>query len=359
MHIRQAKGSSPSRRSKRPGAQKSYSPIKDVHVHVCLNHDVESKASSGLEQKALLAGFPRFSSHEIDTSTEFLGKRLELPLLISPLTGGGRQSERINRNLAIAASELGIGMAVGSQKPMLEGKAQPDSYLVRKHAPSIPLVANLGLAHVRRGSEYILRAIESIEADGIILYVNPLQEMLQEGGEADYAGILESLDDMLEGFPYPVLLKEVGFGASDELLAWAGVHAIAGVDVAGLGGTNWGKVEGIIRRRDHSVYELLGRKTLATLQAATKYLREDQYIIASGGIRTGLDIAKALALGASLASMGLPFLKWANASVADVLHGVGQLKEELRVAMWYTGSKEISALKGKIEAGAPTETSGQ
>lgn len=350
MHIRQAKGSSPSKRSRLVGAAKPHSPIKDIHIQVCLKRAVESATSSGLEEKDLRAGFPRFSSHEIDTSTRFLGKRLELPLLISPLTGGGLQSDRINRNLATAASEIGIGMAVGSQKPMLEGKAVSDSYLVRKYAPSIPLLANLGLAHVRRGREYILRAIESIGADGIILYVNPLQEMLQDGGEPDYAGILEALDEILEGFPHPVLLKEVGFGLSDDLLAWAGVHAVAGVDVAGLGGTNWGKVEGIIRRRDHSVYEPLGRKTAAALQAATKYLREDQYVIASGGIRTGLDMAKALALGASVVSMGLPFLKWANASVKAILRGVAQIKEELRVAMWYTGSKEISALKGKIEA---------
>jgi isopentenyl-diphosphate Delta-isomerase len=352
MYIRQAKGSSPSKRTRLVGAAKPHSPIKDTHIRVCLNHDVESKTSSGLEQKALLAGFPRFSSHQIDTSREFLGKGLELPLLISPLTGGGRQSERINRNLATAAKELGIGMAVGSQKPMLEGKARPDSYLVRKYAPSIPLLANLGLAHAKKGREYILRAIESIGADGIILYVNPLQEILQEGGEADYTGILESLDEMLEGFPYPVLLKEVGFGFPDDLLAWAGVHAVAGVDVAGLGGTNWGKVEGIISRRDYRVYEPLGRKTVAALQAATRYLRDDQYVIASGGIRTGLDMAKALALGASFVSMGLPFLKWANVSVKAILRGVAQIKEELRVAMWYTGSKEIIALKGKVEADA-------
>ncbi|MGD0236728.1 MAG: type 2 isopentenyl-diphosphate Delta-isomerase [Syntrophorhabdales bacterium] len=330
-------------------ARKNFSAIKDVHIEICLNEAVESRQTTGLEEVTLTAGFAGFSASEIDTGIHFVGKHVSLPLLISPLTGGGQSSERINRHLALAANQLGIGMAVGSQNPMLEGKAEPDSYLVRKYAPSIPLLANLGLAQVKRGREYLLRAVESIRADAIVLYVNPLQEILQEGGDADYTGVLEKLEEVLDGFPYPVLLKEVGFGLPDALLTWAGDRNIAGVDVAGLGGTNWARIEGRIRGRDFSVFEELGRQTKEVLLAGRIHLRGDQYLIASGGIRAGLDMAKALALGAHMVSMALPFLRWANVSVDEVVRNVEQLREELRVAMLYTGSKEITALRGKAE----------
>ncbi len=331
------------------GTEKVFSPIKDVHIKVCLNKAVEATQTHGLEEITLSAGFPGFSGSEIDASTEFLGKRVSMPLFISPLTGGGHLSKKINKNLALAASELGIAMAVGSQRPMLEDKVTPDSYLLRKYAPNIPLLGNLGLAHVKKGREHLLRAIESIEADGIILYVNPLQEILQDGGDADYTGVLKKLEKILDGFPYPVFLKEVGFGLSDTLLAWASSQGIVGVDVAGLGGTNWARIEGLIRGRDFSVFETLGRRTKDVLLAATRQLREDQYLIASGGIRTGIDVAKALALGAHMIGMALPFLKWANESVEEIVRGVQELREELRVAMWYTGSKDIAALKGRVE----------
>ena len=135
------------------GARKNFSAIKDRHVEVCLNEAVESTQTTGLEEVTLTAGFARFSASEIDTGIDFIGKRISLPLLISPLTGGGQLSKRINRHLALAANQLGIGMAVGSQKPMLEGEAGVDSYLVRNHAPSVPLLSNLGLAHVKKGRE--------------------------------------------------------------------------------------------------------------------------------------------------------------------------------------------------------------
>ena len=203
---------------------------------------------------------------------------------------------------------------------------------------------------MKRGREYLLRAIESIRADAIILYVNPLQEILQEGGDADYGGVLDKLEQILDDFPYPVLLKEVGFGLPDSLLAWIGSRNVAGADVAGLGGTNWARIEGSIRGRDFSLYEGLGRRTKEVLLAGRKHLREDQCLVASGGIRTGLHMAKALALGAHMVSMGLPFLKWADASVDEIALGFERLREELQVAMWHTGSREVAALKGKCDS---------
>ncbi len=241
--------------------EKKFSSIKDVHVEICLNEAVESAQTTGFEEVILSAGFPDFSASAIETGARFMGKSLSLPLLISPLTGGGRLSGKINRNLALAAEQLGIAMAVGSQKPALEGNAARDSYLIREHAPSVPLLANLGLAHVKKGKDYLLSAVESIGADAIVLYVNPLQEILQKEGEADYTGVLEKLGEVLTDFPYPVFLKEVGFGLPDTLLAWAASRKVAGVDVAGLGGTNWARIEGKIRGRDFGLFEALGRRT--------------------------------------------------------------------------------------------------
>ena len=142
---------------------------KDSHIRTCLEHDVESSAATGLEALSLSGGLPGFSVSDIDTTAQFLGKTLALPLLIAPITGGGSLSLEINRNLATAASRCGIAMAVGSQRPMMEKSAAPESYLVREWAPGIPLLANLSLLHARNGRDYLIEAVESIKADGIIL----------------------------------------------------------------------------------------------------------------------------------------------------------------------------------------------
>jgi isopentenyl-diphosphate Delta-isomerase len=326
-----------------------YVPAKDAHIEACLTQSVESTRSSGLETMDLKPGFPDFHRGEMDTACVFAGKTLSLPLLISPITGGGRLSRKININLAKAAQRLGIAMAVGSQRPMLEGKAPPDSYLVREFAPSIPLLANLGLVHVRLGREYLLKAVETIGADGITLYVNPLHEILQADGEEDFAGILTILESILDDFSYPVFLKEVGFGMSDSVVAWAEGQKIQGVDVAGLGGTNWARIEGIVQGKDYAVYESLGRRTKEAVESARMALRSDQQVIASGGIRTGVDMAKAFALGADLVGMALPFLKWAVKSADEVVSGVDRLKEELKVAMWFAGARTPKKLYGKID----------
>jgi len=250
--------------------------------------------------------------------------------------------------LAKAAETLGLAMAVGSQKLMLDKLASPDSYLLRDIAPTMPLLANIGLVHVTRGKDYLLRAVESIGADGLILYVNPIQEVLQEGGEKDFSGLLPKLEEITADFPYPVLLKEVGAGIPEPLMQWiARQRGIVGLDVAGLGGTNWARIEGLMSHCDYAIYESLGTPTAEAVIAAKRHLRVDQQLIASGGIRNGLDMAKALALGADLVSLGLPFLQWASQSLEAITAGVAALKKELQVAMWYTGSRELHALRGK------------
>ncbi len=322
---------------------------KDLHIKACLTQNVETTVSSGLERVKLVGGFPDFSFSEMDLKCEFLGKALSLPLVIAPLTGGGSLSRRINRRLAKAAESLGLAMAVGSQKLMLDNLAAPDSYLLRDIAPHVPLLANIGVVHVKRGRDYLLRAVESIKADGLILYVNPIQEALQEGGEKDFHGLLNQLEKIAADFPYPILLKEVGAGIPESLAAWAAArNGIKGVDVAGLGGTNWARIEGLMSDLDYELYESLGTETAESVITTRRHLRQDQYLIASGGIRNGIEMAKALAMGANLVSMALPFLRWAAQSLEHILQGVNVLKQQLQVAMWYTGSSSIKELQGKF-----------
>ena len=322
---------------------------KDLHIKACLTHDVETTVASGLERVKLTGGFPDFAFSAMNFECEFLGKTLAMPLMIAPLTGGGSLSRRINRRLAKAAESLGLAMAVGSQKLMLDNLAAPDSFLVRDIAPHVPLLANIGLVHVKRGRDYLLRAVESIAADGLILYVNPLQEALQEGGDKDFHGLLATLEEIVADFPYPVLLKEVGAGIPESLAAWiADRKGIKGVDVAGLGGTNWARIEGLMSDRDYALYESLGTETVESIMAARRHLRPDQCLIASGGIRNGVEMAKALAMGANVVSMALPFLRWASHSLEAIEQGVKDLKKQLQVAMWYTGSSSIKELQDKF-----------
>ncbi len=326
----------------------TYSDIKDTHIEVCLTHEVESSLPTGLESLGLAFDVPDFAQRDMDTTVRFLGRTLSMPLLIAPLTGGGRRSAAINRNLATAAEHCRIAMAVGSERPMLEKRAGAESYLVREFAPTVPLLANLGLVHAKKGRDYLTEAVESIGADGLILYVNPLHEILQRDGESDFTGALDALAAIISDFPYPVFLKEVGSGLPGSIVRWAATRKIAGIDVAGLGGTNWPKIEGLIQGKDYTVYESLGTCTRDAIVSSRTWLREDQHLIGGGGIRTGIDMAKAFALGATLTSMALPFLRWSEESAERVIREVGRLKEELLVGLWCSGSRTIGELRGKV-----------
>ena len=325
-----------------------YSAIKDIHIEICLTREVESSLPTGLESLSLTFDVPDFAKSDIDTTAQFLGRTLSIPLLIAPLTGGGRRSAAINRNLATAAEHCRIAMAVGSERPMLEKRAGAESYLVREFAPTIPLLANLGLVHAKKGRDYLMEAVESIRADGLILYVNPLHEILQSDGEADFRGALAGLAAIIDAFPYPVFLKEVGAGLPESVVRWAAARKIAGIDVAGMGGTSWPRIEGLIQGKDYALYEGLGTCTRDAIIRGRTWLREGQQLIGGGGIRTGIDMAKAFALGATLTSMALPFLKWSAQSTEKVIQEVGRLREELVVGLWATGSRTIGEIAGKV-----------
>ena len=178
--------------------------------------------------------------------------------------------------------------------------------------------------------------------------MNPLHEILQSDGESDFSGALDALAAIIDDFPYPVFLKEVGSGLPESIVRWAATRKIAGIDVAGLGGTSWPKIEGLIQGRDYAVYEGLGTCTRDAIIRSRTWLREGQQLIAGGGIRTGIDMAKAFALGATLTSMALPFLRWSGNRRKSDPRGRESSGRSFRVGMWCSGSRTISELAGKV-----------
>ena len=282
---------------------------------------------------------PEQDLDKIDLSTSFLGHRLKLPLMVSSMTGGPRRTEVINARLAMAAQELGIPLAVGSQRIALQSSEQSGfGRQLRKSAPDIPLFANIGAAQLRDdfGIKDIQRAVDMIDANALILHFNPLQEALQQHGDVRWRGILNRVTSLTKQLSVPVIAKEVGMGISSDvarLLIDAGITAI---DVAGKGGTNFKLVEGQ-RSRD------AGKRSLANLFAdwgiptpeAILTVREalpDIPLIASGGIRHGLDAAKALALGADLVGQAGALLPAATTSTEAVIDQLKETADALRLA---------------------------
>lgn len=335
--------------------------MKDRQLDACLSGVVESGRGNGFSSYELEGDFPDFHLAALDTSTHLLGRRLSLPLYVSSMTGGGVRSGAINRRLAEAAQVTGIGMAVGSQRLMLEDPSLASDFRVRTWAPDILLFADLGLVHLNYGltRELCLRAVEEIEADALMLYVNPLHEALQSGGDLDFTGLLDRLSALCRDFPYPIVVKEVGSGLPPAALLRLAGSDVAGVDVAGRGGTDWGRVEAVLAGRPpDGPLDELGIATADSLAAAVEVLPPRALVLASGGIRNGVEVAKALALGARAAGMALPFLRWAVESTERVVEGVRLVEKELRIAMWHAGAADVSALRGRAHRVSPGERPG-
>lgn len=325
--------------------------MKDRHLDTCLRGAVESGGGNGFSAYELEGDLPDFHLAALDTSTHLLGRRLSVPLYVSSMTGGGVRSGAINRRLAEAAQATGIGMAVGSQRLMLEDPSLAPDFRVRTWAPDILLFADLGLVHLNYWltRELCLRAVEEIEADALMLYVNPLHEALQSGGDLDFSGLLDKLSALCDDFPYPIVVKEVGSGLPPAALLRLAGGNVAGVDVAGRGGTDWGRVEAVLAGRPpDGPLDELGTSTADSLAAALEAMPPRALVLASGGIRNGVEVAKALALGARAAGMALPFLRWAVDSTERVVDGVRLVEKELRIAMWHAGAADVAALKGRV-----------
>jgi isopentenyl-diphosphate delta-isomerase len=300
---------------------------------------------------------PELDLNRIDTTLSLFGKKLHSPILISSMTGGTSAAETINLRLAEAAQECGIAMGVGSQRAAIEHPEQASTFQVRRAAPNILLFANLGAVQFNYGYgiDQCRKAVEMIQADALILHLNPVQEAVQDAGDTNFAGLAQKIEVICKKLEVPVIAKEVGWGISErsaKLLTDCGVSAI---DVAGAGGTSWSQVE-MHRAPDEFTRQLAATFVGWGIPTAESILNvvktaPDMPIFASGGIKDGLDIAKSIALGATLGGMAGQFLKAAAISTDNIVEMIKLARKQIKVTMFATGAGTLENLKsGKLIA---------
>ena len=290
---------------------------------------------------------PEIDLAEVDTATGFLGKRLRAPLLVSCMTGGTPSAAEINRNLAAGAERAGIALGVGSQRKAIEDPATAPTFEVRDFAPTVPLLANLGAVQLNYGFGLAecRRAVEMIRADALALHLNPLQEAIQPEGQCDFRGLIAKIGDLARRLEVPVVVKEVGSGiagATGRRLYDAGVRI---VDTAGLGGTSWARIEAA-RASDLELGELFADWGVPTPESIRQLAAIDGLtVIGSGGVRSGVDAAKAIALGADLVGLAQPFLEAAMESADAVYERIARTVRELEIAMFCAGARNLAELR--------------
>jgi isopentenyl-diphosphate delta-isomerase len=328
---------------------------KSDHLRINLEEDVRSGLTTGLERYRFIhQALPEINLEDVDLSARVFGKRLKAPLLISSMTGGTAEASAINQTLATAAQEIGVAMGLGSQRAAIENPKLASTFKVRKFAPEILLFANLGAIQLnyRLGIEDCMRAVEMIEADALILHLNALQEAVQPEGNTRFAGLLKKIEAVCTKLPVPVIAKEVGWGFSKEAAYALAEAGVAAIDVAGAGGTSWSQVE-MHRAQNDSQKRLAaafvdwGIPTAESILSVRK-AAPGLIVFASGGLRTGIDIAKCIALGASLGGMASPYLKAAAVSLEATVQTLAEVRREIQVCMFAAGVKDLEAL-GKVE----------
>jgi isopentenyl-diphosphate delta-isomerase len=320
------------------------------HIDACLHGPVSYETvTTGFERYRLpYNALTQTSLNTVDVSTTFLGAPLRAPVLIGAMTGGAELSRTINRNLAEAAQKLGIGMMLGSQRIMLDDNSvAAASFEVRELAPDVLLIGNIGLAQLSDALvPKLTAALDRIGADALAVHTNPLQEAMQDNGDTDFSGSLERLRHLADDLPYPVLVKEVGHGIGAAAAERLRGMAIAAGDVAGAGGTSWARVEQLVRYgevRDPAIAEwgVPTAQALAEVHATLPGMP----LVASGGIRTGLDAAKALMMGADMVALARPLLAPAIESPAAALDMLHRFIEELRICLHGCGVADLAALR--------------
>ena len=329
-------------------------PISDRkadHIRINLEENVSSGLTTGLEKfRFRHRALPEIDLNEVDLTVSLFGKRLNAPILISSMTGGTEEAGAINRKLAEAAQETRIAMGLGSQRAAIENPELVPTFQVRDLAPDALLFANLGAIQLNYGYDHhtCQQAVDMIAADGLILHFNALQEAVQPEGDTRFGGLLKQVEAVCRELSVPVIAKEVGWGFSEADIRSLREAGVAAIDVAGAGGTSWTQVE-MHRAQNESQARLAatfldwGIPTVEAIQNV-RAAAPDLTIFASGGMRNGLDIAKSIALGATLGGMAGPFLKAAVHSVEDTITTIKDIQRQIQVSMFAAGVPNLEAL---------------
>jgi isopentenyl-diphosphate delta-isomerase len=328
---------------------------KREHLAIAGSPEVQMTMSNGLEAiRFEPVALPELDLDQIDTSVTFLGKTMSQPLMIASMSGGTAESQKLNEQLAVAAQASGIALALGSMRIALENPSQRAAFELRSFAPDIPILANIGGAQLREpgGLKGALKCIEIADADALIVHLNPLQEALQPDGDTRWTGIKQAIAQLVRESHVPVIIKEVGHGIGPTTARALLEIGVCYIDVAGAGGTSWAAIE--TQRLGSPEAMKLGTPfhnfgiTLAEALVAfdaDPQLRDKQFVIASGGIRSGLDVAKALRMGAHMVSAAVPFLHAARLGDAALTDLIAQWHRQLKICCFVTGSADIKALK--------------
>ncbi len=320
---------------------------KKEHLQIIKDKNTDSSSKTYFEDIILIPkSLPELNLDEIDTSSTFLGKKLSAPIIISSMTGGTEEAQRINGMLARAAQNFGIAFSVGSQKAMINHPELSYTYEVRKYAPDILLIGNIGIDYLL-SAEFNLAdlkaALKQIKADALYVHINPLQELAQPEGSRNFTGAAEAIKKLTRNIGLPVLIKEVGDGIDSETAKKLEAEGISAIDISGSGGTSWAAVEGFRGSLVGESFRNWGIPTVISLISVRKKI--DLPIISSGGIKSGQDIAKSLILGADMAGLARHLIKAAFNGEKALDTEIEKLITELKITMLLVGAKNIPELK--------------
>ena len=327
---------------------------KLAHIQICLEHDVQGRTiTTGLEDVSLVHhATTDLNLDEIDLSTEIFDKKLSIPLIISGMTGGHSFTHKLNAFLSQAVEETNIGMGVGSQRAALENEEVRESFdIVREKAPNSLIIGNIGAGQIAQGldKDQFQEIIDMIQADAVAVHFNPLQEAIQPEGDTQLKGLHEKTRQLIQAQSVPVIAKEVGAGFSLHDIGQIKKMGFQAIDVQGAGGTSWAGVEALRTslpkfKNTGEIYWDWGIPTVLSTILATKNF--EGKIIGSGGVRSGLDIAKLIALGADASGIAIPFLFTVQQHSAEaVVHKIEEITYQLRLACFLTGSRHVLDLK--------------
>jgi len=334
---------------------KKVTPIssrKADHIRINLEESIRSGLTTGLEHYHFIhRALPELNLNDVDLNLQLFGRTLHAPILISSMTGGNDEAMVINQTLASSAQETGVALGLGSQRAAIEHPELAYTFKVRHLAPDVLLFANLGAIQLNYGYslEQCLKAVEMIEADALIFHFNPLQEALQSEGNTNFSGILKKVEKICHSLSIPVIAKEVGWGFSEQDIRLLKDIGIAAIDVAGAGGTSWSQVE-MHRAGDEYQAQLAaafvdwGIPTSKVI-IDVRNIAPELEIFASGGLRSGVDIAKCIALGATLGGMANPFLKAVSRSPEATIQTIKEIQREIQICMFAAGVRNLNALR--------------